>query len=382
MSQAIIIIGSGMAGYAVAREFRKLNSETPLLMITQDDGSAYSKPMLSTGFTKNKDAEALVMSNAVQMSEQLNMSIRTQTSVQSIDTEKQTILVDNETIEYSKLVLATGASPFKLKFVKPESDRILSINDLDDYRAFRTASQGKKHVAIVGTGLIGCEYANDLLNGEYEVSLIGLSQQVLDTMLPPEASKCVAKGLSDAGANFYFERSVVDIQETIDGVIVELDNGEKISADIAISAIGLAPNTKLASESGIETNKGITCDRSLETSAKNVYTLGDCAEVDGMVMLYVLPMMACARALASTLNDEPKLVSYGVMPVAVKTPACPVVVLPASNENGTWDIESDGFNTTALFKSDQGELLGFALTGDATKQKQVLAKQVQAIHPE
>ncbi|KZY72100.1 NAD(P)/FAD-dependent oxidoreductase, partial [Oleiphilus sp. HI0066] len=280
------------------------------------------------------------------------------------------------------LVLATGASPFKLKFVKPESDRIFSINDLDDYRAFRTASQGKKHVAIVGTGLIGCEYANDLLNGEYEVSLIGLSQHVLDTMLPPEASECVTKSLSDAGANFYFERSVVDIQETVDGVIVELDNGEKISADIAISAIGLAPNTKLASESGIETNKGITCDRSLETSAKNVYTLGDCAEVDGMVMLYVLPMMACARALASTLNDEPKLVSYGVMPVAVKTPACPVVVLPASNENGTWDIESDGFNTTALFKSDQGELLGFALTGDATKQKQVLAKQVQAIHPE
>ncbi|WP_231877164.1 NAD(P)/FAD-dependent oxidoreductase, partial [Oleiphilus sp. HI0067] len=259
-------------------------------MITQDDGSAYSKPMLSTGFTKNKDAEALVMSNAVQMSEQLNMSIRTQTSVQNIDTEKQTILVDNETIEYSKLVLATGASPFKLKFVKPESDRIFSINDLDDYRAFRTASQGKKHVAIVGTGLIGCEYANDLLNGEYEVSLIGLSQHVLDTMLPPEASECVTKSLSDAGANFYFERSVVDIQETVDGVIVELDNGEKISADIAISAIGLAPNTKLASESGIETNKGITCDRSLETSAKNVYTLGDCAEVDGMVMLYVLPM--------------------------------------------------------------------------------------------
>lgn len=380
MSDPIVIIGSGMAGYAVAREFRKLNAEAPLMMITQDDGTSYSKPMLSTGFTKSKSASELAMASAADMSEQLNMSMRTHAAVDAIDTVAKEITVDGTKVGYDSLVLATGAQVNLLPFVPANASRVCSINDLDDYRKFREKCAGTERVAIIGTGLIGCEYANDLLNGDFKVDLIGPSSVVLDTLLPTEASKCVARGLEQAGAKLHLNQAVVALEENENSVSITLDSGEKIEADIAISAIGLKPNTALAKAAGLETNQGIVCNRSLSTSAKDVYAIGDCAEVDGHVLLYVLPLMAGARALAKTLNGIPTELSYGVMPVMVKTPACPVVVLPPMTEDGKWESESDGFSSKSLFKNSAGDILGFALTGDAVKEKQALSKLAPPIH--
>ena len=380
MTKPIVIIGSGMAGYAVVREFRKLNSEAPLLMITQDDGTSYSKPMLSTGFTKAKSAKDLAMASASDMSEQLNLSIRTHAKVESIDTSAKELTVDGTRVSYDKLVLATGAQVNVLPFLSSTSERVCSINDLDDYRIFREKCSGIKRIAIIGTGLIGCEYANDLLNGDYEIDLIGPSNEVLDTLLPLEASKCVTKALQEAGANLHLNQNVVAIDESDNAVVITLDSGEKIEADLAVSAIGLTPNKRLADEAGRKTNTGIVCDRSLMTSASDVYTIGDCAEVDGHVLLYVLPLMAGARALAKTLNGSPTDLSYGVMPVMVKTPACPVVVLPPLSNEGEWVCESDGFSSKSLYKNASGDILGFALTGDAVKEKQALSKLAPPLH--
>lgn len=380
MSDPIVIVGSGMAGYAVAREFRKLNSETPLLMITQDDGTSYSKPMLSTGFAKSKTASELAMASAADMSEQLNMSIRTHARVDALNTETKELSVDGTSVRYDKLVLATGAEVLVLPFLPKDASRVCSINDLNDYSAFREKCDGLKRIAIIGSGLIGCEYANDLLNGEFDIDLIGLGNEVLDTLLPLEASKCVTKALSDAGINLHLGETVVAVEEQDQGILISLESGKTIAADLVISAIGLKPNTKLAAASGISVNRGIICDRTLETSAKDVYAIGDCAEVDGHVLLYVLPLMAGAKALAKTLNGNSTELSYGVMPVMVKTPVCPVIVLPPISNDGEWTSESDGFSSKSLFKNTQGDILGFALTGDATKEKQALSKLAPPIH--
>ena len=136
-------------------------------------------------------------------------------------------------------------------------------------------------------------------------------------------------------------------------------------------------NRVMAQAAGIEVNRGIKVDRFLRTNVKNVYALGDCSEVEGNVMLYVLPLMAGARALAKTLAGTETAVAYGPMPVAIKTPACPVVVAPTPNgTEGEWEIEADGLNVKALFKDTAGTLRGFALTGEATSEKNALAKQL------
>lgn len=374
----VIVIGTGLAGYNLVKEFRKQDAQTPVLMITADDGRNYSKPMLSTGFTKGKSACELAMADAGKMAEQLNVTIRTNTRVTGIDPVGHKIFVAEEAIAYSKLVLAWGAEPVAARIEGNASDHIFAINDLQDYANFRAELDGKKRVLVMGAGLIGCEYANDLTNGDYEVEVVAPSAQILPNLLPVQAASAVQQGLEGLGVKFHLGPLVTRVNQGEKGLIADLSNGEQIEADIIVSAIGLRPRIELAVKAGLQVNQGICVDRSLQTSETDIYALGDCAEVEGKVLLYVMPLMASARALAKTLAGTATDVNYGVMPVAIKTPVVPVVVSPPATD-GEWHIEANGADVKALCRDDDGALLGYALTGACVADKMALNKELPAI---
>ncbi|MCD1646007.1 NAD(P)/FAD-dependent oxidoreductase [Marinobacter adhaerens] len=377
----IVIVGTGLSGYSLAREIRKQDKDTPVLMLTADDGVSYSKPMLSTGFTKGKDADGLAQGGTDAMAEQLNVRIRTFATVTGIDADAHELILGDERLAYSKLVLAWGADVIRLGLDGDGQEHVFSINDLMDYRAFREALGEGKRVAIMGAGLIGCEFANDLRNGGYEVDVIAPSEEVMPGLLPEAAAHAVQQELENLGVGFHLGTVVDRIDRQGDGVSLTLANGETLEADLVLSAVGLRPRTDLARAAGLETARGIVVNRALETSAPDVYALGDCAEVDGHVLLYVLPLMACSRALAKTLLGERTEVSYGTMPVMIKTPCCPTAVCPPPSEaEGNWEVEQDGSNVKALFKSPGGDVLGFAVTGSFAMEKQALSKEVPPIH--
>ena len=377
----IVIVGTGLSGYSLVRELRKLDKTTPVVMVTADDGVNYSKPMLSTGFTKGKDAEGLAQGDTEAMAEQLSVDIRTYSTVTGIDTGARELVLGDERLAYSKLVLAWGADVIRLGLDGDGLDRVYSINDLLDYRAFRKALEGGKRVAIMGAGLIGCEFANDLRNGGYEVDVIAPDAAVMPSLLPEAAANAVQKELQALGVNFHLGTVVQRVDRDGQGVKLALANGDTLAADLVVSAVGLRPRTELARAAGIEAGRGIVVNRALETSAPDVYALGDCAEVDGQVLLYVLPLMACARALAKTFTGERTEVSYGAMPVMIKTPCCPTAVCPPpAGAEGEWDIEQEGSDVKARFLSPSGEVLGFAVTGRFAVEKQALSREVPPIH--
>jgi len=381
MSQAnapVIVIGTGLAGYNLVKEFRKQDAETPVLMITADDGCNYSKPMLSTGFTKGKTASDLAMADAGKMADQLNVTIRTNTRVTAINAESHTISIGEEPVAYSKLVLAWGAEPVSARIEGDSNEHIFAINDLQDYANFRAELDGKKRVLVMGAGLIGSEYANDLTNGGYEVTIVAPSSQLMPALLPEPAANAVQQGLEGLGVKFHLGPLITRITETEKGLIADLSNGEQVETDIVVSAIGLRPRLDLAVKAGLQVNQGICVNRSLQTSDADIFALGDCAEVDGKVLLYVMPLMASARALAKTLAGQPTDVTYGAMPVAVKTPVVPVVVSPPATE-GEWTIESNSIDVKALCRDDAGALLGYALTGACIADKIALNKELPAI---
>ena len=380
---ALVIIGTGLAGYNLAREWRKLNPDAPLVLISRDDGSSYSKPMLSTGYTKQKSAAELVMQSADKMSAQLKAEIRTFASVSAIDAQAKTVTVDGLAISYDKLVLALGADPFQPPLAGDGLERVYTVNDLADYATFQQAAAGKKNVIVIGGGLIGCEYANDLSNGGYNVQLVEPVGRVLPALLPPAASMAVSTALEGLGVKFHFGVSVQAVYKEGEGVRAVLSDGSEIHGDMVLSAIGLRPRIGLAKEAGLTVNRGIVVDKTLATSQADIYALGDCAEVVGLVLPYVLPLMAGARALAKTLSGQDTAISYPAMPVQVKTPVCPVVVAPVfPTMQGEWTIDSqEANNVKMLFKNSEGQLLAYALTGtfaaDAAL-KAELAKQVPA----
>lgn len=380
MTSPVVIIGTGLAGYNLAREFRKLDAQTPLLLITADDGRSYSKPMLSTGFAKQKDADGLCMAEPGAMAEQLNAEIRTHTRISGIDPGHKRLWIGEEAVEYRDLVLAWGAQTVQVPIEGDGGDRVFPINDLEDYARFRAAAVGKQRVLVLGAGLIGCEFANDLSLGGFQVDVVAPCEQVMPTLLHPAAATAVQAGLQDLGVRFHLGPVLTRLQQVAQGLEAHLSDGSVIACDLMVSAIGLRPRTDLAAAAGLQTNRGVCVDRQLRTSHANIFALGDCAEVDGINLLYVMPLMSCARALAQTLAGKPTTVAYGPMPITVKTPACPLVVSPPpQGHEGTWQMEGQGSDLKVLCLDADGKLLGYALTGAAVMEKLALNRQLPAV---
>ncbi|MDA7023779.1 NAD(P)/FAD-dependent oxidoreductase [Pseudomonas fragi] len=380
MNAPVVIVGTGLAGYNLAREFRKLDSETPLLLITSDDGRSYSKPMLSTGFGKNKEADGLSMATPEAMAEQLKAQVRIHTRISGIDPGHKQLWIGEEAVPYRDLVLAWGAQTVQVPVEGDAQDAIFPINDLEDYARFRAAAAGKRRVLILGAGLIGCEFANDLIAGGYEVDLVAPCEQVMPTLLHPAAAAAVQAGLENLGARFHLGPVLTRLQRTDSGLEAHLSDGSVVPCDVVVSAIGLRPRIDMAAAAGIKVNRGVEVDRQLKTSHSHIYALGDCAEVDGLNLLYVMPLMSCARALAQTLAGNPTAVSYGAMPITVKTPVCPLVVSPVPRGyEGVWTVEGQGADIKALCRDADGKLLGYALTGEAVREKLALNKELPAL---
>jgi rubredoxin-NAD+ reductase len=380
MNAPVVIIGTGLAGYNLAREFRKLDSETPLLLITADDGRSYSKPMLSTGFGKNKEADGLSMAEPGTMAEQLNAEVRTHTRVSGIDAGHKRLWIGEESVYYRDLILAWGAETVRVPVDGDASESVFPINDLEDYARFRAAAAGKRRVLILGVGLIGCEFANDLILGGFEVDLVAPCEQVMPTLLHPAAATAVQAGLESLGARFHLGPVLTRLSQVEDGLEAHLSDGEVLHCNLVVSAIGLRPRVDLAAAAGLEIGRGVVVDRHLKTSHANIFALGDCAEVDGLNLLYVMPLMSCARALAQTLAGTPTPVKYGPMPVTVKTPICPLVVSPVpKGREGVWSVEGQGADIKALCHDADGNLLGYALTGAAVMEKLALNKLLPAL---
>jgi rubredoxin-NAD+ reductase len=379
-SSSIVIIGSGLAGYTLIREIRKLDKTAAITLITREPGYFYSKPMLSTALASKKEATQLISTPAEGMATQLEINILADADVTAIDAATQTLHTSKGALSYAKLVLALGADQIQIPLEGSAANEVLTVNDLEDYAKFRNAIANKKNVVILGAGLIGCEFANDLVLGGYEVDVIDLAPQALGRLLPEAAAIDLQNKLSNAGVRWHLSTTAQAINRNGNAIEISLTNGDSISCDVVLSAVGLKPRIDLAKAAGIKTGLGIQVNRELETSHKNIYSLGDCAEVEGLVLPYVMPIMQAARALAPTLLGQVTTLNYPAMPVMVKTPALPTIVSPpAKGAQGQWKTTAIEGGIEARFEASDGKLLGFALMGTATSQRASLTKELPPI---
>lgn len=378
----IVIIGTGLAGYMLAKEIRKLDTQAKLILFTEREGNFYSKPQLSTAFTMKKSAEQLVTNTAEAMAEQLNATIMTHTKVEKIDPAQRKVFYQGAELSYDKLVLATGSQVIAPPLLGNAATEILSVNDLEDYALFRQEIQGKKRIAILGAGLVGCEFANDLSNAGHDVTVIAPASYPVDRLLTETIGKHLQQALASNGVQWRLQTLPQQVNKHDNEYLIKCDQGDVVHADIVLSAIGLIPHAGLARDAGIRVNQGVVVNRQLCSSDPHIFALGDCAEVDGLVLFFIAPLLQCSRALAKTLTGEPTAVVYPAMPVALKTPVCPIVVQPPPpGIAGHWHEESfdDGFK--AVFHGEDKAIYGFVLSGKLLKECMALQKQVVGVNP-
>lgn len=381
---ALAIIGTGMAGVGLARTLRRQGDTRTMTLISADSGDDYSKPLLSTGFAKRLTPETLAQRSAAEMAEELNATLFTHTQVVQLDVDNQTLLLSNDLrLRYDNLVLATGAAPYAPFSVPSQlAERCFAVNNLDDYRRLHAALSPKPaRVAIIGAGLVGCEFANDLHAGGHQVTLIAPENTLLPRLLPEPLGDALGNAFQAAGIQLRLGATLESLSLGSDNALtLSLDNSEHCIADIVLLATGLTPRTQLARAAGLSVSRhGIQVDRLLRTSHSNVYALGDAACVEGINAMYVQPLQASIKALTATLSGTPTHVQFGAWPIIVKTPLLPVVAYPPLSTPEQWKIEGQGNEMTALAEDKYGRLIGFALTGSCVRRKVELSRVVPAL---
>lgn len=303
--------------------------ETPLLLISACEGISYPKPALSTAIANGKQAKDLEQLDAVSRAASLNLEVRTDTRVIKIDTRKRRLTTAKGGIQYGKLILAMGAHQRALPITGDAKEQVLRVNDLAAYRKLRTRlSEGTKHVTILGAGLIGCEFAEDITAGGYQVRVIDPADYPLPSLLPKDTAQTLCGQLQQKGIEWTFNCTLDSVEHREGRLLATISSGEAFVTDLVLSAAGLVPNTQLAEKSGLGVNGGITANRLMQTTVQDIYTLGDCAAVEGQVFAYLEPIRRQAETIAAHLRGEN--LPFEIKPplVRVKTPSFPLTICP------------------------------------------------------
>lgn len=379
--QPVIIIGAGLAGWTTAREFRKLDSDTPVLLVTADSGDFYAKPSLSNAFAQGRTPAQLISTPAASMAQTHKVTLLAHTRALAIDPVRRVVTTAGGELAYRDLVLATGAQAIRVAIAGDAAGSVLSINSLEDFEVFHArvtgtdVAQGNgRRVVILGAGLIGCEFANDLAGAGYQVSVVDPADRPLAALLPAPASELLREALGGLGVTWHFNTTAAAVDQCLgdDGstLQVSLSNGLKIPANAVLSAIGLRADTVLAQSAGLTCERGIVVDTALQTSAVHIYALGDSAQyasAGGRTLPFVMPIMSAAKALAATLAGQRTELAFPLMPVTLKTPALPVVIAPpAPGRAGQWCGSEPGL--WHFMGSGNGHH-GFVLTGQHTARR-------------
>jgi rubredoxin-NAD+ reductase len=236
-------------------------------------------------------------------------------------------------------------------------------------------------VAILGAGLIGCEFADDLVAGGHQVTLIDPNPRPLAALASPALSEALAKAWTGLPITLKLGTTAAKVERATDGLVVTLADGAQLAADVVLSAVGLRPSIALAQAAQLETRRGIVVDGFGQTSAEGIYALGDCAEYStangGAVLPYIAPLLTASRAIAATLAGTPTPIALRNDAVVVKTPSCKLALAPPpQGARGEWMSAVDSERTISRFVDENGVMRGFGLSLHTPALRQALMAEL------
>jgi len=290
MDRRIIVIGANAAGVEAASSARKKDRAAEITLVTEEKTAGYSRcglPFVIGGQIPSFRDLIVYPSAYFQM---LKLNLKTATKATAINTKEKVVTIvdksgDTESLQYDSLVIATGADAFMPPIKGREKQGILSLRTLEDGEKILEAVQnGAKSAVIMGAGLIGLETGVAFIERGLKVTVVEMLPQILPAMLDADMAKLVQENLQEKGMCILTEKRVEEFLGG-DKVTAIMAGGEKIEADLFLSAFGVRANTKLAVDAGIPLgeSRAIQTNAKMETDVKDVYAVGDCAEASNLI---------------------------------------------------------------------------------------------------
>lgn len=309
--QHIVIIGNGIAGVTVARNIRKL-SQNRITIISSESEYFFSRTALMYVFMGHMKFEHLYpyekffwKKNRIELIYNEVIEVK--------PNQKQLILKDKSILNYDKLVIATGSKSNKFGWKNQDANGVLGLYHKQDLEKLENLSKNCKHAVVVGGGLIGIELVEMLMTRKIPVTFLVREKSFWNGVLPLGESQMINRHIKEHHIDLRLETTLDEIITDKNGnaTAIKTDKGEIINCSIIGLTVGVSPNIDFLKESGIIINRGVIVNRFLETSAPDVYAIGDCAEQEVAIgnrrpieaVWYTGKMMG--ETLAQTLVGKP-----------------------------------------------------------------------------
>lgn len=300
-----VILGASAAGINAARTLRELDKDANIIVISKDE-KIYSRCMLHHVISNHKTTEEINFVDESFMGDN-NIKWIKGKCVKSIDTSAKLVELDNQIIEYSKLLIATGASAFipPIKHLR-EANYVYPLRNIEDVDNIKEKASKFKKVAVIGAGLVGIDALVGLL--EYknlEVSLVNTAEFILNKQLDKHSAMTYENKFIENGAKLYSNASIKEIvlKENKDVAGIQLEDGTLIECDMIVVATGVIPSADFINGTKIEYNRGIIINEKCETTEKDIYAAGDVVGKNAIWPLAVKQGITAAYNMFGTDKD-------------------------------------------------------------------------------
>ena len=370
MSEALVVIGNGMAAARLVEELAKQAlGRYAIAIVGEEPGLAYNRVLLSSVLSGDIDKSDIDLKPMAWWRDH-GVTLRYGCKANAIDPVRHTVsLADGKIVSYSKLVVATGSNALRLPLPGGELAGVHTFRDKSDITRLARLSEERKRVVVLGGGLLGLEAAYGLVKRGASVTLIHLVDRLMERQLDAAGGALLARLVEKKGVRVVLNASASKIHGSDYVERIEFRDGSMLEADAVVFAVGVRPNVALAREAGVATNKGILVDDGLATNIDDVFALGECAEHRGVCYGLVEPTYEQARVLASNLAG--KAAAYIGSVVATNLKVSGVGVFSAGDfmggESARRIVYSDarmGVYKKLVIENDR--LVGAVLIGDTS----------------
>ena len=370
MSEPLVIVGNGMAAARLVDELaRNALGRYAIAVIGDEPRLAYNRVLLSSVLAGETGSHEIELRPA-QWWRDRGVTLKYGSAVSEIDVGRRELKIANEeSVSFSRLVLATGSTPLRLSVPGAELAGVNAFRDSRDVDLLLSLAAAKKRVVVIGGGLLGLEAAYGLAKAGAPVTLVHLMDRLMDRQLDASAAKLLKSLVEQKGIEVLLNADTARIlgQKRVEGV--ELRDGRRIDAEAVIFAAGIKPNVALARDAGIPVERGIVVDDVMQTGASDIFALGECAEHRGICYGLVEPAYEQARVLAQHLAG--RKVAYQGSVVATNLKVSGVGVFSAGDFQGSAGCEAIVLSdlkrgTYKKLVISEGRLTGAVLVGETT----------------